>query len=160
MSTQAHDLARTLVARSSPPPLSPTAAYHASLTPAIDALPDSPPIRAALHLVNDDTHRAHEVAQADEGNSTSDYVHQQLHRREGDFWNSKWWAGNGMRAPHPVMKKVHGGFVGAKRFVDDCERASGQSANDQNLSRIAGLEQTQWQELQATLEYALENEAA
>ncbi|KAK0491567.1 hypothetical protein IW261DRAFT_1438353, partial [Armillaria novae-zelandiae] len=40
-------------------------------------------------------------AQSDDGNLTSNYLHAQLHRREGDYWNSKWWLGTGMQSAHP-----------------------------------------------------------
>ncbi|KAL1689565.1 hypothetical protein GGG16DRAFT_57543 [Schizophyllum commune] len=151
MSPQAREIANTLLARPLPF-LSPKAPWDPSLTPVIDALPDPVPVRAILHLLNDDMHNAHELAQGDEGNATSDYVHQQLHRREGDYWNSKWWASTGMRRPHKVLNQVHGSVSGAKKFVDDCERVGkGRSKDD-------ALERKQWEELKATLEYALENE--
>ncbi|KAF9014376.1 hypothetical protein BDZ89DRAFT_1076715 [Hymenopellis radicata] len=148
MSTEARRLASLLLARLPPPPLKPTSIYDPSLTSQIDALSDPPSVRSALHLLNDDTTRAHELAQSDDGNLTSCYVHQQLHRREGDYWNSKWWLGIGMRAPHPVLNRIHGGVAAGKQFVDLCEAVgSGQSADGK-------LEQ--WEELTATLEYALD----
>ena len=94
MSAQAREITNTLLARPLPS-LSPKAPWDPSLTPVINALPDPVPIRAILHLLNDDMHNAHELAQGDEGNATSDYVHQQLHRREGDYWNSKVSKGGG-----------------------------------------------------------------
>lgn len=55
----------------------------------------------ALHLANDDIESCHRIAQASEGvglgavycadkkDSTADLLHATLHRREGDYWNSK-----------------------------------------------------------------------
>lgn len=48
------------------------------------------PIEAALWLLAGDLERSHEVSQAIE-NSTGSYWHGIMHRREGDFWNSKYW---------------------------------------------------------------------
>ncbi len=54
-----------------------------------------------------------------------------------------------MRAPHPVLTRIHGGVAAGKKFVDICEAVgSGRSADGK-------LEQKQWDELTATLEYAL-----
>ncbi|KAF9035397.1 hypothetical protein BDZ89DRAFT_1062180 [Hymenopellis radicata] len=123
MSTEARRLASLLLARLPPPPLKPASIYDPSLTSQIDAL--------ALHLLNDDTTRAHELAQSDDGNLTSCY-------------NSKWWLGNGMRAPHP-----DGGVAAGKQFVDLCEAVGSRQSAD------GKLEQKRWEELTATLEYAL-----
>lgn len=89
MSSTAQKISSVLLARTLPP-LSPLSIYDPSLTSQIDALNSDPAyLRAALHLANDDIDRAHELAQGDEGNETSDYLHGMLHRREGDYWNSK-----------------------------------------------------------------------
>lgn len=88
MSSAARSISSTLLARS-PPPLSPSSVYDPSLTSEIDSLSDPIYLRSALHLANDNIDRAHELAQSDEGNETSDYLHGMLHRREGDYWNSK-----------------------------------------------------------------------
>jgi hypothetical protein len=90
MSAEGRNIFAALTALSRPPPpLRPVGPYDATLTQSIDGLPDGAPLRAALHLLNDDVARAHEIAQAHEGIQTADYVHSQLHRREGDYWNSK-----------------------------------------------------------------------
>lgn len=89
MSSAAQKISSVLLARTLPP-LSPSSIYDSSLTSQIDALNSDPVyLRAALHLANDDIDRAHELAQGDEGEETSDYLHGMLHRREGDYWNSK-----------------------------------------------------------------------
>lgn len=88
MSVSAREIADILLKRALPP-LRPSSIHDPSLSTRIDALEDPISVRSALHLANDDITRAHELAQSDEGNLTSCYVHQQLHRREGDYWNSK-----------------------------------------------------------------------
>lgn len=88
MTAEAREIASILLARPTPP-LKPSDIYDRSLIPRIEALTDSIPIRSALHLLNDDIDRAHTLAQSDDGNLTSNYLHAQLHRREGDYWNSK-----------------------------------------------------------------------
>ncbi|PBK93926.1 hypothetical protein ARMGADRAFT_991758 [Armillaria gallica] len=149
MTAEAREIASILLARPTPP-LKPSDIYDRSLIPRIEALTDSIPIRSALHLLNDDIDRAHTLAQSDDGNLTSNYLHAQLHRREGDYWNSKWWLGTGMQSSHPVLDQVHGGVREAKDFVDDCQAVI--------ASRSEDLKAKQWQELKSTLEYALEKE--
>lgn len=78
------------------PPLQASKPFDVGLTNEVDAFarhasPDRPCVRAALHLLNDDVERAHKIAQDDEGDMSSNLCHAILHRREGDFWNSKWY---------------------------------------------------------------------
>lgn len=40
-----------------------------------------------------DWSKAHECAQADEGNAACDWVHAYLHRKEGDAPNARYWYG-------------------------------------------------------------------
>lgn len=90
MSSDARRIAAQLLSDTRPPPpLRPKHLYDASLKAQINKLRDPVPIRAALHLANDDVTSAHDEAQSNQGDGTSDYVHAQLHRREGDYWNSK-----------------------------------------------------------------------
>ncbi|KAK0230207.1 hypothetical protein IW262DRAFT_1425343 [Armillaria fumosa] len=149
MSAEAREIASILLARPTPL-LKPSDIYDRSLTPRIEALTDSIPIRSALHLLNDDIGRAHTLAQSDGGNLTSNYLHAQLHRREGDYWNSKWWLGTGMQSLHPVLDQVHGSVGQAGNFVDDCQAVT--------AGRSEELKAKQWQELKSTLEYAFEKE--
>ncbi|KAK0443890.1 uncharacterized protein EV420DRAFT_1575227 [Desarmillaria tabescens] len=148
MTAEARELASILLARPIPS-LKPSDIYDRSLTPRIEALKDPIPVRSALHLLNDNIDRAHTLAQSDDGNLTSNYLHAQLHRREGDYCNSKWWLGTGMQSSHPVLDKVHGGVSQAKKFVDDCQAATTSSEE---------LKAKQWEELKSTVEYALEKE--
>ncbi|KAL7422576.1 hypothetical protein Q5752_003224 [Cryptotrichosporon argae] len=73
-----------------PPPLEPgTAVWEPALVRPISGLREHRFVVAALHLANDDIHHAHLIAQDDEGDPTADLLHATLHRREGDYWNSK-----------------------------------------------------------------------
>lgn len=64
---------------------------------------------ASLHLAlqalwwdaKGDWNKAHECAQADEGNPSCDWVHAYLHRKEGDASNARYWYG---RAGKSVAK--------------------------------------------------------
>ncbi|VDB88576.1 unnamed protein product [Peniophora sp. CBMAI 1063] len=154
MSSSARRIAEQLLAPNRPaPPLRPKRPYSTELKDNINSLRDPAPIRAALHLANDDVDSAHDTAQSDQGTSTSDYVHAQLHRREGDYWNSKWWLGTGMKQSHPILDQMHGGFKEGKVFVDRCEGVGKGKSSD------GELEKKQWEEIKATVEYALEHDA-
>jgi hypothetical protein len=58
-----------------------------------------------------------------------------------------------MRRTHPVMGRVHGGSAGAAAFVDACEHVG------TGRSKDGRLEEKQWEELKATVDYALEHDA-
>ncbi len=84
-------LAANLLSRS-PPPNIPTSQPHSStLQSQIKSLPSSLPLtQAALHLANDDLKNCHEIVQNMEGDEMGKLLHQTMHRREGDYWNSNW----------------------------------------------------------------------
>jgi len=126
-------------------PLRPSKVYDAALTRRIDALDALDQVKAGLHLLNDDLDRAHELAQAHEGDKTFDLWHAIVHRREGDFDNAKYWLGQVGR--HPVLTRVHnGGPAAAVRFVERCR---GAGAADR-----AELEAIQRREMLGLVEYA------
>jgi hypothetical protein len=66
---------------------------------------------ATLHLAlqalwwdgKGDWNKAHECAQADEGDPSCDWVHAYLHRKEGDASNARYWYG---QAAKPVAKSA------------------------------------------------------
>jgi hypothetical protein len=82
-------IASTLFARQPYPPLCPKKAYDPSLTTVISSLDAPSLVRAALHLANDDIEGCHVIVQDMEGQRTANLLHATLHRREGDYWNSK-----------------------------------------------------------------------
>jgi hypothetical protein len=121
-----HDYERLreqLLAREPPPPLSPTAPFDTKLRAVIDRLDVPLAGKACLHLLNDDIARSHEIAQSQEGVATFDYVHAIVHRREGDYSNSKYWFRQ--VGTHPVWAEVYGADAAAPvRFVDRCREAA------------------------------------
>jgi len=103
------------------PPLVPEKVWDKSLIAKIDTLSAAPLIKAGLHLLNDDIHNCHIIAQEHE-NPDGNYWHAILHRREPDYWNSKYWykrVGN-----HPVIQQMKNEEVGWDpfEFVDQCEK--------------------------------------
>lgn len=155
--------ARVSIATSqSLPPLKSTKAYDSSLTNQIDTFVQlnynsKPCIRAALHLLNDDIETAHKIAQDSEGEITSDLCHAILHRREGDYWNSKWWY---RQIHHPLIKQVYGSSDKAQEFVDAVEAlVTGKKGASTACAagNVDKLKQKQAEELSALLKFAIEN---
>jgi hypothetical protein len=126
-------------------PLQPERVFDPTLTPSIDDLDAPDAVKAGLHLLNDDLVRAHEIAQAYEGDKTCDYWHAIVHRREGDFDNAKYWLHHVGR--HPVLSRVHdGGPAAAVVFVGRCR--------DVTSDERPRLEAIQRRELLGLIEYA------
>jgi hypothetical protein len=147
MTKGAEDYAKVrdqLLARRPLPPLAPGAPFDRKLTSIIDGLHVAPEAKACLHLLNDDLTRSHEIAQTQEGVSTFDYIHAIVHRREGDFSNSKYWFRQ--VGTHPLWTEIYGSDPGAPaRFVDHC-REAGNGASPE-------LEEVQLRELSALLQH-------
>ena len=138
------NLLATLTQRDPFPLLVPESVWDNSLTAKIDELTAAPLIKAGLHLLNDDIHNCHIIAQEHE-NSDGNYWHAILHRREPDYWNSKYWynrVGN-----HPVIQQMKNEEVGWDPFdfVDQCERS------DTETERMI-----QFKEMKFLLNYTLE----
>ncbi|MFN8355137.1 MAG: hypothetical protein U0Y10_11855 [Spirosomataceae bacterium] len=47
--------------------------------------------QALWHDAQGDWHKAHEIAQSNEGHPRYDALHAYLHRKEGDQWNANYW---------------------------------------------------------------------
>ncbi|WP_276354758.1 hypothetical protein [Cohnella caldifontis] len=125
-------IVETLKNRKSLPPLAPEHAWHPGLDAEIAGLPeermagDHPDGRlsalawkAALHLWNDSLEPAHAIVQELE-TPTGAALHGILHRREGDFWNAKYWfrtAGD-----HPAY---HGLQARASEWLAEWTQAGG-----------------------------------
>ena len=80
--------------------LCPTTVYRQDLQRSIDK-ESKDALKAALYLLNDDIHNAHMLAQSGEGDPDFDFIHSIVHRREGDFWNSRCWTD---QVDHPVLR--------------------------------------------------------
>ena len=143
--TEAYEqLRKRLSTREPPPPLSPVAPFDTKLTALIDKLDVPLASKACLHLLNDDLTRSHQILQSQEGVATFDYLHAIVHRREGDYSNSKYWFRQ--VGAHPVWAEVYGSDPAAPvRFVDRCREAGKSSSRE--------LEQVQLQELSVLLQH-------
>ncbi|KAL1413333.1 hypothetical protein Q8F55_001092 [Vanrija albida] len=139
MPTSTDAIVERLLARKPLPPLEPKAAWDAELAAAIAGLDEHRFVIAALHLANDDVASCHRIAQASEGDATADLLHATLHRREGDYWNAKYWYA---RTQHALAR------ADAAAFVDACEAAKGSDGK---------LEQRQWDELLELVRWTREN---
>lgn len=144
------------------PPLRPLKPFDNHLTAEIDSFaksnsPDRPCVQIALHILNDDLDRAHTLAQNDEGEMSSDLCHAILHRRGGDYWNSKTWYS---LIQHPLIDQIHGGTSGAQAFVDSVESVTesgkkGGASTPCAAGNLDKLKRKQADELSQLLQYVL-----
>ncbi|ORX38196.1 hypothetical protein BD324DRAFT_619926 [Kockovaella imperatae] len=155
MPSQTDEIQDQLFARDPIPPLEPgKKAFDPSLARPISKLNEHKYVIAALHLANDDIHHCHEIAQANEGDPTANLLHATLHRREGDYWNSKYWLS---RTSHPLLPDISA----AKAFVDDCEKVQkprNKAMRDQDED--LRLRTKQWEDIQALIRWIRENHHA
>ncbi|KIJ64322.1 hypothetical protein HYDPIDRAFT_112307 [Hydnomerulius pinastri MD-312] len=138
----------TLLSRSPPAPLTAGRVWRSDLTPQINQLSAGLNVRAVLHLLNDDFEGCHNLAQTQEGNPYSDHLHCIAHRREPDYWNSKYWIA---RLSHPHLAELYAPDVAgasvsqakkaAEKFVDAVQRAESSGKG------VAELELRQWVEM-------------
>ena len=108
----------------------------------IEAADTPPAVKAALWLYVDDLDRAHVIVQ-DLDTPTGSYLHAILHRREGDFSNSKYWfrrAGD-----HPAIAAIPG--------YDPCDFVDRvQAAGTSSPEELIVLQRAEWK---AVLDYAV-----
>lgn len=155
-------LARVASTSTELPPLQAQKPFDDKLTSEIESFaqqnsPNRPCVRAALHILNDDIERAHKIAQDDEGDMSSNLCHAILHRREGDFWNSKWWF---RQIKHPLIDQIYGGTSEAQTFVDSVESIvgggkRGGASTPCAASNLETLKRKQADELSQLIQYLL-----
>ncbi|PWN18270.1 hypothetical protein BCV69DRAFT_285244 [Microstroma glucosiphilum] len=160
-------------------PLIPQSAFSPELSTEITSLAQSERwsdgLRAALHLLNDETGKAHDVVTDREDCEACNVVHAVLHRREADYWNSKYWYS---RLSHPWIlsfypppsssspQSLSTARSSAKQFVDEVQslasgsgRGKGGTASSacgaKNL--LAGVKERQEAELKGLVRYLWEH---
>ncbi|WOO77274.1 uncharacterized protein LOC62_01G000863 [Vanrija pseudolonga] len=145
MASQTDAIVERLLGRKPLPPLEPgSKVWDTELARAIAGLDEHRFVIAALHLANDDIDACHRIAQASEGDPTADLLHATLHRREGDYWNSKYWYSH-VEDKHALAR------ADAAAFVDACAAAA------KGKSGGSKLQQRQWDELLELVRWTREN---
>ena len=106
---------------------------------------------SGLWLLAGDLDRSHAISQTIKSTDGS-FWHGIMHRREGDFGNSKYWFGRARQ--HPVLEQLgdlSGGIYGDPYgFVDACSRAVKQGGSEAEQCKEA-----QWVEWQALMVHCL-----
>ena len=141
----ARQIADLLLARDPLPPLVPSQVYDAALTPEIEAVTAPDLVKIGLHLLNDDLAASHALSQQQEGEPLADYWHAIIHRREGDYGNSRYWFGRAGRSQ--ALAEVYGQDPNAPTAFVECCRAVGRG-------RDADSERFQRDEIRRLLAYA------
>lgn len=134
------DTTETLLARTNVP-LCPKAPWQPGLLSGVSE--GSYNVRALLHLLNDDLDSAHKLVQVHEEDSTANYIHQLVHRREGDWDNTRYWVG--MTGAHPFYATFGKGT--ARERLERCQRGE------------SGAAELSWSEQVALLGWIVKNGA-
>jgi len=115
-------------------------------------LPELQPLaKSALWLVSGDLDASHEISQS-VATADGSFWHGIMHRREGDFWNAKYWFRRVGR--HPVLTKLaKTDYRDPQSFVDRCEAAP--AFGDTELEACKTI---QWLEWQLLFKHCLDSE--
>jgi hypothetical protein len=139
---QRDELFELLPLESAMPELLPKAANQSLLSAAEQAVQGIvPELQSAIWLYVDDLDRSHTISQGISG-PIGAYWHAIMHRREGDFSNSKYW----LRQARGIDLAIEG--YDPVRFVDQVEAAKG--------SNPSGLLEMQRKEWMALFTYCME----
>ena len=120
-----------------------------------DSLADRPELAAGLWLYVDDLDRSHRLSQRLDS-PTGAFWHAIMHRREGDFSNSKHWFRR--TGHHPVMSRISvaGGSAGAGTtigeyepfaFVDRVQRACAAGGDGRDWPDLVAMQRREWRAL-------------
>ncbi len=144
------EIVRTLAARP-PAPLTPAGPCDPVLSARIHACDCAPAVKAGLLLWNDDLDASHRLSQEIDS-PTGSYWHAIMHRREPDYWNSKYWFRR--VGAHPAMVRIaqeardmlnavpwlaHGCYD-PFAFVDACEKAARADIRAADLARLQAFQ--------------------
>ncbi len=103
---------------------------------------------SGLWLLAGELDRSHSISQ-DIGSAEGSFWHGIMHRREGDFGNSKYWFRR--VGSHPVfdqLAEISGGvYADPYDFVDECSRA--QRKDDESSRQCQRAQWLEWQALMA-----------
>jgi len=116
--------------------LAPRSPFEGEATARVSSIQASPEVLAGLWLYVDDLDRSHAISQGI-NTPTGSFWHAIMHRREGDFSNSKYWLRNVGR--HPVIDAI--GYDPFE-FVDAC-----QSDRDRNSPELVEMQRKEWKTL-------------
>lgn len=97
---------------------------------------DDPSLRAGIWLYVDELDASHRISQG-VSSSTGSYWHAIMHRREGDFSNSKYWLRHA--GSHPVWERIPG--FDPVRFVDQVE-----ARHQARPAELIDLQRREWWE--------------
>lgn len=107
-------------------------------------------VLSGLWLLAGDLDRSHTISQ-DVPSATGSFLHGIMHRREGDFGNSKYWFRR--VGSHPVLPQIaeHAGDIYADPFdfVDSCQHAV------RSGDLLQQCQQAQWIEWQLLMQHIL-----
>lgn len=102
----------------------------------VDNIQAPPAVQAGLWLYVDDLNRSHTLSQ-DIHSPTGSYWHAIMHRREGDFWNAKYWFRK--VGSHPVIDQI--GYDPSD-FVEACEKDQAR-----NSPELLDVQRREWKAL-------------
>lgn len=119
-----------------------------------ETLAERPDLAAGLWLYVDELDRSHDISQQIQ-TPTGSFWHAIMHRREGEFANSRHWYRR--TGKHPAMNRITiaGGSAGAgttigeygaSSFVDRVERAQEREANA-DLPELVAMQRREWRAL-------------
>jgi len=115
-------------------PGAPAEKGHSLVAKAATTLYKRPDIVAGLWLYVDDLDKSHNISQTLE-TKTGSLWHAIVHRREGDFWNSKYWLRRAL--PHPALM--------GRRDLDPVDLVDDVSmAGDKNPASLLETQRKEW----------------
>ncbi|PWN30945.1 hypothetical protein BDZ90DRAFT_257994 [Jaminaea rosea] len=147
-------------------PLLPRQPFDGSLTSLIHkeatSASWSPALEASVHLLNDDLDSAHDIVTDLEHVPICALPHGVLHRRQGEWWNSQYWASQFPSAGRNAWVKETYGERGAKGFFDDVKKVANGSKGGSSAcgakNALDGVKEQQEKELKGLVVWMWEQD--